>query len=98
MTYDYTINMKKKLRFLHFTIYFIIFRSPEELYTEYDPAGVAFKPAVPVPKKINVQKSSIDYIMSPAFEEYVNTFSESTEEPLYIDEDYNFYEDYKNIL
>lgn len=55
-------------------IRFINFRSPEELYTEYDPAGVAFKPAVPIPKKIKtVKKSLMNYSLSPKLEEYVNT-------------------------
>lgn len=47
--------------------------SPEELYTEYDPAGVAFKPAVPIPKKNTVKKIPVNYSMSPQLEKYVNT-------------------------
>ncbi|XP_012231094.1 nucleolar complex protein 3 isoform X2 [Linepithema humile] len=71
--------------------------SPEELYTEYDPAGVAFKPAVPVPKKITVKKSSnLNYSMSPTFEEYVNTFN--VDKLVELVEDIDFYEAYTNNL
>lgn len=68
--------------------------SPEDLYTEYDPAGVAFKPAVPVPKKITVQKSSINYSMSPICEDMVNVFKDKPIDIKCID----FYKDYKNNL
>ncbi|XP_011170713.2 nucleolar complex protein 3 homolog [Solenopsis invicta] len=47
--------------------------SPEELYKEYDPAGVAFKPAVPIPKKLVVKKVPVNYNLSPELEKYVNT-------------------------
>ncbi|XP_018313919.1 nucleolar complex protein 3 homolog [Mycetomoellerius zeteki] len=47
--------------------------SPQELYTEYDPAGVAFKPAVPIPKKSTVKKIPVNYSMNPEFEKYINT-------------------------
>jgi len=55
---------------------FINFRSPEELYTEYDPAGVAFKPAIPIPKKNIVKKNIVkknNINLSPEkFEKFVN--------------------------
>ncbi|KMQ95945.1 nucleolar complex protein 3-like protein [Lasius niger] len=47
--------------------------TPEELYTEYDPAGVAFKPTIPIPEKITVKKASLHYSMSSKLKEYLNT-------------------------
>ncbi|XP_028049441.1 nucleolar complex protein 3 homolog isoform X2 [Monomorium pharaonis] len=69
--------------------------SPEELYTEYDPAGIAFKPAVPVPKKTPVKKAPIDYSMSSELEEYVNTVDVSN---LFADGHVDFYKACKNNL
>lgn len=86
--------MKRKLIDSDFYILlfcFIIFRSPEELYTE-------FKPTIPLPEKIkkSVKKSSINYSMSPTFEEYINTCNvdKQVEDVRHID----FYEAYKNNL
>lgn len=70
--------MSKKTRLTNscvesfYIIHFINFRSPQELYMEYDPAGVAFKPAVPIPKKSTVKKVQVNYSMNPEFDKYVN--------------------------
>lgn len=50
--------------------------SPEELYTEFDPAGVVFKPAVPVPKKGNtVTKKAIinHHLQNTDLADYLNS-------------------------
>ncbi|XP_029177821.1 nucleolar complex protein 3 homolog [Nylanderia fulva] len=46
--------------------------TPEELYTEYDPAGVAFNPTIPIPGQVTVKKASSHYSMSSKLEEYLN--------------------------
>ncbi|XP_071652136.1 nucleolar complex protein 3 [Temnothorax longispinosus] len=69
--------------------------SPEELYTEYDPAGVTFKPAVPIPKKITVKKAPVNYSMSPKLEEYVNTVDVGN---LFADGHVDFYKACKSNL
>lgn len=38
--------------------------SPEELYAEYDPAGVAFKPVIRIPKMLLVKKVLFNYNLS----------------------------------
>lgn len=40
---------------------------------EYDPAGVAFKPTIPIPEKITIKKASLHYSMSSKLKEYLNT-------------------------
>lgn len=56
--------------------YFICFRTPEELYTEYDPTGVVFKPAVPIPKITNTKRSATTHhFTNSKFEDYVNTIN-----------------------
>ncbi|KAL0131674.1 hypothetical protein PUN28_002902 [Cardiocondyla obscurior] len=67
--------------------------SPEELYKEYDPSGVVFKPAVPIPKKTSVKKAPANYSMSSKLEEYVNTVDV---ENLFADGHVDFYEACKN--
>lgn len=62
---------------------------------EYDPAGVAFKPAVPVPKKNTVKKASVNYSMSPELEEYVNTIDVGN---LFADGHVDFYKACKSNL
>ncbi|XP_011172959.3 nucleolar complex protein 3 homolog [Solenopsis invicta] len=47
--------------------------SPEELYTEYDPAGVAFKPVVPIPKMLLVKKVLVNYNLSDADDRKMGT-------------------------
>lgn len=77
--------------FTLFILHFINFRSPEELYTEYDPAGVAFKPAVPIPKK-TIKKAPVNYSMSSKLEEYINTVDIDN---LFADGHVDFYKAYK---
>jgi len=55
---------------------FINFRSPEELYREYDPAGVAFKPAIPIPKKNIVKKVRVNLSLEK-LEKFVNFVDEN---------------------
>ncbi|EZA60268.1 Nucleolar complex protein 3-like protein [Ooceraea biroi] len=66
---------------------------PEELYTQYDPAGVAFNPAIPVPKKSTIKKSSANCNVTPKFEEYLNTVD--VNDP-FANGHVNFYEDCKD--
>ncbi|XP_060825409.1 nucleolar complex protein 3 homolog isoform X2 [Bombus pascuorum] len=48
--------------------------SPEELYTEFDPTGVVFKPAVPVPKNTNAKRIiTTHHFINSEFKEYINT-------------------------
>ncbi|XP_033203286.1 nucleolar complex protein 3 isoform X1 [Bombus vancouverensis nearcticus] len=48
--------------------------SPEELYTEFDPTGVVFKPAVPVPKNTNTKRIiTTHHLINSEFKEYINT-------------------------
>ena len=48
--------------------------SPEELYTEFDPTGVVFKPAVPVPKNTNAKRIiTTHHLINSEFKEYINT-------------------------
>ncbi|XP_043517823.1 nucleolar complex protein 3 homolog isoform X2 [Frieseomelitta varia] len=50
--------------------------SPEELYTEFDPTGVVFKPAVPVPKKTSVKRTiTTHHFINTKFKEYINTIN-----------------------
>lgn len=72
--------------------YCINSRTPEELYTEYDPAGVAFKPSVPVPKK-DIKKIPLQCSINTEFEDYLNTVN-STD--LFIDGHVDFYKACKN--
>lgn len=71
------------------------FSTPEELYTEYDPTGVAFKPAIPVPKTAvkKESKKCTDCNLSPIFEEYIGTID--IDKHLITDEHVDFYKDYK---
>lgn len=72
---------------------FINFRTPEELYTEYDPSAVAFKPTIPIPEKITVKKASIHHVMSSKLEEYLNTVDIYN---LFTDGSVDFYKACKN--
>ncbi|XP_043601179.1 nucleolar complex protein 3 homolog isoform X1 [Bombus pyrosoma] len=48
--------------------------SPEELFTEFDPTGVVFKPAVPVPKNTNAKRIiTTHHLINSEFKEYINT-------------------------
>ncbi|CAK9795003.1 Nucleolar complex protein 3 homolog [Anthophora plagiata] len=50
--------------------------TPEELYTEFDPTGVVFKPAVPVPKKRSPKKTTTHHhFINNEFKEYINTIN-----------------------
>ncbi|KAG9428257.1 nucleolar complex protein 3 [Apis mellifera carnica] len=50
--------------------------SPEELHIEFDPTGVVFKPAVPVPRKTSIKKTVTTYhFMNSEFKEYINTIN-----------------------
>ncbi|KAL6256456.1 hypothetical protein P5V15_012569 [Pogonomyrmex californicus] len=69
--------------------------TPEELYTEYDPAGVAFKPAVPIPKKAVVKKAFTNYSMSLELEKYFNTINVDN---LFADGHVDFYKACKSNL
>lgn len=69
--------------------------SPQELYMEYDPAGVAFKPAVPIPKKSTVKKVQMNYNMNPEFDKYVNIIDVDN---LFADGHVDFYKACKNNL
>lgn len=54
--------------------FFICSSSPEELYTEFDPTGVVFKPAVPVPKNTNAKRiTTTHHLINSEFKEYINT-------------------------
>ncbi|XP_015590385.1 nucleolar complex protein 3 homolog isoform X2 [Cephus cinctus] len=67
--------------------------SPEELFKEYDPAGVVFKPAVPVPKKAPAKKSSgRHYFAKNEFEVYLNSIYSK---PLFNNEFVDFYTEIK---
>ncbi|XP_029045935.2 LOW QUALITY PROTEIN: nucleolar complex protein 3 homolog [Osmia bicornis bicornis] len=69
--------------------------TPEELYTEFDPTGVVFKPAVPVPKQIHTKKitTPIHHFINSKFKEYINTIN-NTE--LFADGYIDFYKAYTN--
>ncbi|EFN69036.1 Nucleolar complex protein 3-like protein [Camponotus floridanus] len=67
--------------------------TPEELYIEYDPSGVAFKPTIPIPEKITVKKASIHHVMSSKLEEYLNTVDIDN---LFTDRSVDFYKACKN--
>ncbi|KAG5319094.1 NOC3L protein, partial [Acromyrmex heyeri] len=69
--------------------------SPQELYMEYDPAGVAFKPAVPIPKKSTVKKVQVNHSMNPEFDKYVNIIDVDN---LFADGHVDFYKACKNNL
>ncbi|XP_018046208.1 PREDICTED: nucleolar complex protein 3 homolog [Atta colombica] len=69
--------------------------SPQELYMEYDPAGVAFKPAVPIPKKSTVKKVQVNYCMNPEFDKYVNIIDVDN---LFADGHVDFYKACKSNL
>ncbi|KAK9294565.1 hypothetical protein QLX08_010869 [Tetragonisca angustula] len=68
--------------------------SPEELYTEFDPTGVVFKPAVSVPKKTSVKRTiTTHHFINTKFKEYINTINNTELFPYgYID----FYKAYNN--
>ncbi|KZC05902.1 Nucleolar complex protein 3 like protein [Dufourea novaeangliae] len=66
--------------------------TPEELYSEYDPTGVVFNPAVPVPKKKTVKKTiTTHHFVNSKFKDYVNTIN-NTE--LFADGYIDFYKAY----
>ncbi|XP_032675303.1 nucleolar complex protein 3 homolog [Odontomachus brunneus] len=69
--------------------------TPNELYTEYDPAGVAFKPSVPVPRN-TVKKASINNnYTSNNLEQYLNAVNV---DDLFVGEHVDFYKAYKSNL
>lgn len=60
--------------FFFFFFLMVRFRSPEELFHEYDSTGVVFKPAVPVPKKVTTVKlTGFNYLMMKRYEEYLDS-------------------------
>ncbi|EFN82745.1 Nucleolar complex protein 3-like protein [Harpegnathos saltator] len=66
--------------------------TPDELYTEYDPAGVAFKPSVPIPR--NIKKTSINNnYVSNNLEQYLNAVDIND---LFAGEHVDFYEAFKS--
>ncbi|XP_018346900.1 PREDICTED: nucleolar complex protein 3 homolog [Trachymyrmex septentrionalis] len=69
--------------------------SPQELYMEYDPAGVAFKPAVPIPKKSTIKKVQVNYSMNSEFDKYVNIIDVDN---LFADGHVDFYKACKSNL
>ncbi|XP_034935770.1 nucleolar complex protein 3 homolog [Chelonus insularis] len=62
--------------------------SPEELYSEYNPSGLAFKPAVPVPKKVKIKSNFSKNFVSGEFEDYIR---ETDNTLLSIAKDIDFY-------
>lgn len=63
--------------------------APEQLYIEFDPAGVAFKPSIPAPKKSISKTNPIDfYFKSNEFDNYINTVKN---QELFIDGYIDFY-------
>ncbi|XP_012153365.1 nucleolar complex protein 3 isoform X2 [Megachile rotundata] len=70
--------------------------TPEELCIEFDPTSVVFKPAVPVPKKVNVKNTVISthYFINNKFKEYINTMN-NTE--LFTDGYIDFYKAYNMV-
>ncbi|KAK2584399.1 hypothetical protein KPH14_006781 [Odynerus spinipes] len=70
--------------------------TPEEFYTEFNPAGVAFKPPVSAPKKI-INKTNLtdSYFKSNKFDKYVNAVNNRE---LFIDGYIDFYKEIvKNV-
>ncbi|XP_078053212.1 nucleolar complex protein 3 [Augochlora pura] len=68
--------------------------TPEELYTEYDPTGVAFKPAIPVPKKITRKKTiTTHHFVNSEFSDYVDSVNNAE---LFADGYVDFYSAYCN--
>lgn len=73
--------------------------SPDELYKEYDPAGVAFKPIVPVPK-LFTRRTMVNNCMNTRpyeenLEEYINAANINS---IFADGYADFYEACKNNL
>jgi hypothetical protein len=56
----------------------VFFRSAEELYTEFNPSQVAFRPPVPIPKKaVSKVKHPVHFnFRSEALSSYVKEVSE----------------------
>ncbi|XP_014484925.1 PREDICTED: nucleolar complex protein 3 homolog isoform X2 [Dinoponera quadriceps] len=70
--------------------------APDELYTNYDPAGVAFKPSVPVPNRKTVKKASINNSSTSSnLDQYLNAVNV---EDLFVGEHVDFYKAYKSNL
>ncbi|XP_053977082.1 nucleolar complex protein 3 homolog isoform X1 [Hylaeus volcanicus] len=68
--------------------------TPEELYVEYDPTGVVFNPAVPIPKKTNVKRSITTHrFINSEFKDYINSVN-NTE--LFSDGYVDFYKAYNS--
>ncbi|CAL7938464.1 unnamed protein product [Xylocopa violacea] len=66
--------------------------SPEELYIEFDPTGVVFRPAVLVPKKTGVQSTITNHhFINTEFKEYINTINDTE---LFANEYIDFYKAY----
>lgn len=76
-------------------VYFVNFRAPDELNTEYDPAGVAFKPSVPVPRNTIKKASANNNCTSSNLEQYFNAVDV---DDLFVGEHVDFYKAYKSNL
>jgi len=50
--------------FLTYSSFSFASRKPEELYTAFDPSGVAFNPAVPPPRKVTPKDKFTKHFMS----------------------------------
>ncbi|XP_012260136.2 nucleolar complex protein 3 homolog [Athalia rosae] len=55
--------------------------SPEELFLDYDPTGVVFKPAIPVPKKVAAIKLSGLDLIAARYEAHLDSIFESLIDP-----------------
>lgn len=59
-----------------FKYFRFFFSNPEELYTEFDPTGVVFKPAVPIPKRTSTMKTITNHhFINSELNEYINTIN-----------------------
>ncbi|XP_031842929.1 nucleolar complex protein 3 [Nomia melanderi] len=67
--------------------------TPEELYSEYDPTGVVFKPAVPAPKKTTTKKIITHHFVNNKFRDYVNSINNIE---LFADGYVDFYNEYSS--
>lgn len=63
--------------------------SPEELFVEFDPSGVVFKPAVPVPKKVIPKKLLPHHFAKSKLGDYLNAICD--DKTLFRDVQVDFY-------
>ncbi|KAG7190130.1 hypothetical protein KM043_006263 [Ampulex compressa] len=71
--------------------------TPQELYQEFDPSRVAFKPSIPMPKKVKKVSNNIanHYFANSKFEEYLN---ETNDVELFACGYVDFYKELKSAL